>query len=447
METKFLQELAQVVNRERIRWSVPGVAVGILRDGRIEKAGFGVTSLETGWPVTPDTLFEIGSNSKVFSTTLLMTLVDEGKLDLDAPVRDYLPDLRVQDPEMLPHIKVKHLVSHQSGIYGDIFDDQGWGDDALAKSVAALPDVPHIYEPGELWSYTNIAFNIAGRVIEVLTGQTFEDAMRERVLNPLGLDRTFYFAHEVFPYPHAVGHRPENPGDDDVIVAREYWLNRALNSAGGFHSTVEDVLTFDKFHVGAGGAQIISEESRVKMQQPQIKAANFADEWCLGWWRRSYGGATLIEHGGGTNGFITRNSTLPEKQMAFAVFTNSAYGEALIQTTLRWLYKHVAGIEQDNPEPISVPKADLQRFAGDYANPRSRANISVEDGGLRVQIMAESIATDEEVAFPPVVYKPFDELKFIATEGREAGSQIDFILNDDGSVRFVRLGGRLAARQ
>lgn len=447
METEFLAQLSEVINRERIRWNVPGVVVGILRDGKIEKAGFGVTSLETGWPVTPDTLFEIGSNSKVFSTTLLMTLVDEGKLDLEAPVTQYLPDLKVQDPEMLPNIKVKHLVSHQSGIYGDIFDDMGWGDDALAKSVANLPNVPHIYEPGELWSYTNVAFNIAGRVIEELTGQTFEEAMYERVLKPLGLKRTFYFAHEVFPYPHAVGHRPENPGDDDVIVAREYWLNRALNSAGGFHSTVEDVLTFDKFHVGGGGAQIISEESRLLMQQPQIKAANFADDWCLGWWTRTIDGAKIIEHGGGTNGFISRNTTIPEKQMAFAIFTNSAYGEALIQTTLRWLYKHVAGLDYTYPEPIEVPDADLQRFAGEYANPMTKSTVTVEDGGVKVTVRSVSIATDDEIVYPPTVYKPFDDLKFVAVGGREDGNQIDFILNDDGSVRFARLGGRLAARQ
>jgi CubicO group peptidase (beta-lactamase class C family) len=449
MESEFMQQLAQVVNRERMRWNVPGIAVGILRDGKIEKAGFGVTSLETGCPVTPDTLFEIGSNSKVFSTTALMTLVDEGKIDLNEQVTTYLPDLRLQDPELQQRIKVGHLVSHQSGIWGDVFDDHGWGDDALAKSVAALPNVPHIYEPTELWSYTNVAFNIAGRIIEVLTGKTFEDAVRERVLEPLGLNRTFYFAHEVFPYPHAVGHRPDKPGDDDVIVAREYWLNRALASAGGLHSTVEDVLNFDRFHVGAGGPQIISENSRIAMQQPQIRAANFADEWCLGWWTRTVDGATIIEHGGGTNGFITRNTTIPEKQMAFAVFTNSAYGEAAIQAILRWLFKTVAGLDETRPEAVTVPDADLERFAGDYANPMSSAEISVEDGGVRVQVRSTSITTDDEVVYPPVVYKPFDDLKFIATTGREAGanSQIDFILNEDGTIRFVRLGGRLAARQ
>jgi hypothetical protein len=135
--------------------------------------------------------------------------------------------------------------------------------------------------------------------------------------------------------------------------------------------------------------------------------------------------------------------------MAFAVFTNSAYGEAAIQAILRWLFKTVAGLDETRPEAVTVPDADLERFAGDYANPMSSAEISVEDGGVRVQVRSTSITTDDEVIYPPVVYKPFDDLKFIATTGREAGAnaQIDFILNEDGTIRFVRLGGRLAARQ
>lgn len=441
-----MTQLGQVVEEQRERWKIPGIAVGVLRDGEIQKAGYGVASLETGFPVTPDMLFQIGSNSKVFTTTLLMTLVDDGKVDLDTPVTEYLPDLKLQDEKALEKIVVRHLVTHQSGIWGDVFDDYGWGDDALRISVEKLPNFPQMYQPTELWSYTNVAFNIAGRIIEEALGQPFEVAMRERVLGPLGMNRTFYYAHEVYPYPHAVGHRPENPGDDDVIVAREYWLNRTLNPAGGLHSTVEDILTFDRFHFGGSELPpILSDDARKAMQEPQIKAANFADSWGLGWWIINVDGTKTIGHGGGTNGFITRNTLIPEQQTAWAIFTNSVYGEAAIQQIQRWLYKHVAGLNDELPSLIEASDVDLDAFSGEYRNPSSRTVVDVVDGGIRLS--SWRVQGGEEQAFPPVTFKPVGEREFMATEGREAGSRIDFIQAENGSIRFVRTGGRLAHRQ
>jgi CubicO group peptidase (beta-lactamase class C family) len=443
--------LDEVVQHEMERWKVPGISVGILRDGEITGYGYGVTSLESEQKVTSDTLFQIGSNSKVFTTTLLMTLVDDGTVDLDAPVTRYLPDLQLGDARALEALRVRHLVSHQSGLFGDIFDDMGWGDDALAKSVAGLGSARHMYQPTELWSYTNIAFNIAGRIIETVLEQPFETAMRERVLAPLGLERTFYFAHEVYPYRHAVGHRPEKPGDEDVIVAREYWLNRALGPAGSLHSTVHDILTFDRFHLGLGGGErdgkpILSEASRLAMQQPQIKAANFVDEWCLGWWSLSVDGARIIGHGGGTNGFITRNTLIADRQAAFAIFTNSTRGGSAIRPIERWIFAHEFGLHDRDPELVELAPVQIGRVAGEYRNPLSTVTVTPHDGGLRIQIQSTNIATNEPVTHPPVDVKPVSELEFMATEGEQEGSRIDFIPNPDGSIRFVRMGGRLAER-
>ncbi len=451
MSSDLKQQLAQVVEEQRERWKIPGIAVGILRDGEIQKEGYGVASLETGCPVIPDMLFQIGSNSKIYTTTLLMTLVDEGKVNLDAPVTEYLPDLKIQDEKALEKIIVRHLVSHQSGLWGDVFDDYGWGDDALRISVEKLPNFPQMYQPTELWSYTNVAFNIAGRIIEEALGQPFEVAMRERVFEPLGLARTFYYAHEVYPYPHAVGHRPENPGDDDVIVAREYWLNRTVNPAGGIHSTVEDILKFDNFHLtgqtGTDAPPILSDESRMAMREEQIRAANFATAWGLGWWLIDVDGTRTIGHGGGTNGFITRNTLLPDQQTAWAIFTNSAYGEAAIQQIQRWLYKHVAGLDDRLPELTSAPATGLTSFAGEYRNPSSRTTVEIVGDGLRLSTVRLQIHDDDEQAYPPITVRPVGDLEFMATEGREAGSRVDFILADDGSIRFLRMGGRLSARQ
>jgi CubicO group peptidase (beta-lactamase class C family) len=450
VNTELLRELGEVVEEARERWKVPGIAVGVLRDGIVEAAGWGVTSLETNCPVTADTIFQIGSNSKVYTTTLLMSLVDEGKVDLDAPAREYLPELRLQDAAALEQIRVRHLVSHQSGIWGDYFDDFGWGDDALARSVAGIANLRQMYAPTTQWAYTNSGFNIAGLIIERVLGQSFEAAMRERVFEPLGLERSFYFPHEVFAYPHAVGHRPAEPGDDDVIVAREFWLHRAVGPAGGIHAPVLDVLEFDRFHLGQlqprEGRTVISDAARAAMQEPQIKAAGLSDEWGLGWSISWVDGVKTIGHGGGTNGFITRNTVVPDKGVAFATFTNSLYGGAAIRPIERWLFQAVAGLRRSDPPLTTLTDAELAEYAGRYTNPLSTITVTVEDGGLSLRASSYNTMTQQTIDYPPVRYYPADTDTFMATSGREEGVTIDFVRHPNGSLRFIRVGGRFAER-
>jgi CubicO group peptidase (beta-lactamase class C family) len=450
MSDDLLRGLGEVVEQERERWGVPGITVGILRDGEVTKAGYGVTSIETEQPVTADTLFQIGSNSKVYTTTLLMTLVDDGLVDLDAPVTTYLPDLRLKDEQALPKITPRHLVTHQSGVYGDYFDDFGWGDDALERSVANMVTLDQVYPPGDLWSYTNSGFNIAGLIVEKVLGQPFEVAMRERVLDPLDLGHTFYFPHEVYAYPHAVGHNPEGPGSDVMVVARQFWLNRALGPAGGLHSNVEDILRFDSFHMGnvdakRGDKPILTEQSRLAMQQEQLKAAGSADAWGLGWALRVIDGVKMIGHNGGTNGFITRNAAIPDKQVAFAIFTNSLYGGTAIRTIERWILEHVAGLHDRDPEVTTLPNEQLERLIGTYRTPESPITFIRQGNGLRMQMMREEDETGEKKPEPPVDLLPIGDHEFMATSGREEGMRVQFIDNPDGSVRFARVGSRVYA--
>jgi CubicO group peptidase (beta-lactamase class C family) len=400
----------------------------------------------------PDTLFQIGSNSKIYTTTLLMTLVDDGTVDLDAPVTQYLPDLKLADLDALAKMKVRHLVSHQTGIFGDFFLDLGWGSDALARSLTYFPTFRQLYQPEELWSYTNSNFNIAGRIIERVLNMSFEDAMQQRVLGPLGLTRTLQFPWDVFAYSHAVGHRPENPGDDAVIVAREYWLSRHLNPAGGITASVADVLTFDMFHLGIEGGErdgkpVLSDAARLAMREPQIEAHTTAQHWGLGWWINEVDGVKTIGHSGGTNGFTTRNVLVPERNVAWAIFTNSLYGRSLIRQVERWLFQEVTGLRDRDPALVDRDPASLARFAGHYSNPIATATVSVHGSGLRVVARGIEIATGREVEQPPVDYFAVGDLRFMATAGRDEGVTIDFLENPDGSIRLVWLGGRVVLKQ
>src|SRR5690606_24519514 len=208
-------ELDGVVEAAMTRWGVPGLTLGILRDGEAETRAYGVASLESGYPLRPDSLFQIGSISKVYTATLVMTFVEEGVLDLDTPVSTYLPDLVLADT---------------SGLEGDRFTDYGMGDDALTRAIAEFHTLRQITPPGETWAYCNSGFYLTGAIIERLTGKPFEAVMRERVFEPLGLTRSFFFAHEAITYPVAVGHSPVQPGEPAHEVARRYPLPRCVNA-------------------------------------------------------------------------------------------------------------------------------------------------------------------------------------------------------------------------
>jgi len=265
--------LDEVVRDAMAEWQIPGVTVAVLHDGKVETHGYGVISLETNYPTRPDTLFQVGSNSKVFTATLVMRLVEVGLLDLDTPVADYLPDLRLADPGAATTITLRHLLSHTSGLEGDRFEDTGEGDDAVGRYVAGAGDWAQNTAPGEFWSYCNSGFGLAGRIVEVAAGTTFEAAMKERVFVPLGLERSFYFAHEAIVYSAAAGHT-QLPGEDVPHVARPYHIGRRAHPAGGIIASAGDLLAFLRFHMGDGvvnGERVLTVESMRAMQEPQVE--------------------------------------------------------------------------------------------------------------------------------------------------------------------------------
>jgi CubicO group peptidase (beta-lactamase class C family) len=161
-----LTQLEETVIQQMARWSVPGLAIGLLHQGQVEMSGYGIASVETVQPVVPETLFQIGSISKVFTTTLVMTLVDEDRLDLDQPVITCLPELPLADPAARQGVTLRHLLTHTGGFVGDRFDDHGSGDGALARAIAALGILRQQTPLGETWTYCNAGFDIAGRCVE-----------------------------------------------------------------------------------------------------------------------------------------------------------------------------------------------------------------------------------------------------------------------------------------
>ena len=358
-ETHLSPEFDAVVEEQLKRWTVPGAAVGLLRDGKTEFRAYGIANLNVGWPTRPDMLFRIASISKVFTATLAMTAVDEGLLDLDTPVIEYLPELELQDAEARATITMRHFLSHTSGLYGDYSADYGLGDDALMRSLPVFATLPQQSRPGELWAYCNSGFQIAGTVLAKVLGTTFDDAMETRVFKPLGLERTCYGAHHTFGWPCAMGHVQTGPDSDEHVVTGQYYP-RNRRPAGGIISNTSDLLRFARMHMNGGeidGRRVLSASAAAEMQTPQARAGGWANSWGVGWDLRPIGSTQVIGHGGSISGFESLLTLIPEQQTAIVVLTNSGRGSAAYPGIERWLLEHVCGLREEPHTATDAPRA------------------------------------------------------------------------------------------
>ena len=232
------QRLYQLATRH----GVPGAALGIMRirpgrdDERVELAT-GLVNKETGVEATPDSVFQIGSMTKVWTATVVMQLVDEGKLDLDAPVRDVMPELKLANADVAETVTMRHLLTHTSGIDGDVFTDTGRGDDCLEKYAAALEEAAQNHPLGATWSYCNSGFSLTGRVIEKVTEGTWDAAIQQR-LTPGGIRKRngrpggrAALEPQIGSCPLAGHFRNLRPRDQAGITIR--WRRRYARLGGG----------------------------------------------------------------------------------------------------------------------------------------------------------------------------------------------------------------------
>ncbi|HYK26539.1 MAG TPA: serine hydrolase [Streptosporangiaceae bacterium] len=372
---------------------VPGAALGILRvgpgsDDELVEASYGVLNKDTGVSATTDSLFQIGSISKVWTATVAMQLVDEGLLDLDAPVADLLPELRLADPEVTKQVTMRHLLTHTSGIDGDVFTDTGRGDDCLEKYVAQLNGVAQNHPLGATWSYCNSGFSLAGRVIEKLTDGTWDEALTKRISTPLGLGHTVTLPEQALLHRAAVGHVSE--GGAAPARAPVWQLPRSLGPAGLISASVADVLAFARLHLTGGlapdGTRLLSEASAAVMTQMQADLPDkytLGDSWGLGWIRFGWGGRRLIGHDGNTIGQSAFLRLLPDEGVAVTLLTNGGQTRDLYEDLYREIFAELADV--DMPRPLAPPPepvvVDASRHFGTYERAGARLEVRAGDQG------------------------------------------------------------------
>lgn len=452
--------LEAAVQGEAARWNVPGIGAAVLHEGEITATATGVRSIATRMPFTTNTISQIGSISKVFTTTLVMTLVEEGKLDLDEPVTTYVPDLRLGDQHARAALTLRHLLSHSGGFEGDRFLDYGRGDDAYERSMREMDTLTQWFQPGELFSYCNVGFYLIPLIIQRVTGEVPEDLMRTRIFEPLGMETATFYAEDAITRDHAVGH---NLGDrlNGPAIARPFIIGgRHVNLCGNIIASPSELLQFAQLHIGKGeykGTRIISAESAELMQTPQIDAGPPNRAFGQGWSMYTWPELKVIEHTGGTIGFRAYLSVAPDRTYAIAIVTNSDTGASAMQAIEAWAMQHYLGATRPVPTPIAPAAAELDALTGTFLRHDGRIVVTRDGEALRVTTTAIDERTGDESegeAFRLLPVEPSDPARplFRVPEGPMLGSTVDFVSLPTREAPevdrlLIRIGGRLAARQ
>lgn len=450
---KKQRELEDFVRKEMHRLRVPGVAVGILHEGREYTKGFGITNIESPLEVNEETLFHIGSTSKTFTATAMMQLVEKRKVNLQAPVRRYLKDLKLADESVAKKVTIWHLLTHTGGWLGDFFQETGRGDDAIEKVVEKLVEVPQLTPLGQTWSYNNAGFYIAGRVIEVVAGKPYETVIKESIFEPLEMDHSFFFPEEVMTHRFVVGHAAS---EKEIRVVPRWSMSRSVNPAGGITSNVIDQMKYARFwlHGGAGKKRILSKKSVEMMTSEQAPAGSIANAVGLSWLLRSVGGARVVAHGGTTPGQLSAFSMVPERDFAITVLTNSTTGGQLHGAIVQWAQENILGLKDPDPVPMELPAEALEPYTGLYQMSGAQLKLSLEDGKLVASFVIPQgtqgrrrrRAAGTPDLPPPVKFEMVEEDRLFVPEGPYKGTRGEFIRNPDGTVAWLRFGGRIIKR-
>ncbi len=453
--TARFEALVALAEAKMAEHRVPGMAIGIIDNGVLRTRGLGVTNVEDPLPVTDHTVFPIASISKTFAATAMMRLVEQGKVDLNAPVRKYLPEFTVRDAAVSRDVTVWHLLTHTSGWEGQVSGPER-GEDTLRNFVTTIADLMQVAPPGAAWSYNNAGFSVAGRVIEAVTGTSINRAIRDLVFTPLGLAHAGTTAGEFIVNRFAAGHA--NRGDAAPTLQRPFSPSTSV-TAGGVGLCITDLLVYAKFHMGDGtaasGERVLTRESLAAMREPQLRKQSTDDEIGIAWHLRTVGGLRVAAHGGTLAGHILLLAIVPERNFAIAILTNAQNGWRLIQDIERAALQSyqlasfapnqaIAHRGLVETLPTAVPLAtqpNPAEYVGRYLRPSN--TVVVRADGPRLFVQDRPNTGDPRPEMPIAFFGPD---RAMVTDGADRGQSIEFIRGPDDRVNWIRVVGRIAVR-
>ena len=434
---------------------VPGASLAVLADGQVHSAATGVLNVETGVEATTDSLFQLGSISKVYTATVIMRLAEAGKLDIDAPLVNVLPGFEVADADVTKRVTARHLLSHTSGIGGDFMPDTGRGDDALERFLELCPNVGQDAPLGVTQSYSNAGYMILGRLIEVLTELTWDDAVRDELFAPAGLAHTATLPERVFRHRAAWGHEP---GEDGSLEPVEEWdMARSSGPAGSINASAGDLIAFVKLHldggVAADGTRLLSALRVAEMQSPQVNVPDhsIADHWGLGWLLRDVNGRRVFGHGGNGSGQNAFLQVVPDRGVAIALLTNGGNDTGLGPALFRELLSELAGIQEPPaPAPADAGGQVDERVLGAYERFGVRVNVEPRDGALLGTLGLAEPLKSQHPDYPgqeiELEFSNSGANVYVAKMSPDAPLWTPFVFFEAEGNRYLHFGGRAMRR-
>jgi CubicO group peptidase (beta-lactamase class C family) len=450
-------------------WNAPGLAIAVVTGGEVAYAkGFGWRDVEARKPMTADTLFAIGSTTKAMTATTLGMLVDEGRVEWDKPVRDYLPSFKLLDPSISERITPRDLVTHRSGLPRHDLLWYNYNQGTRGDMVKRLAYLELTADLREKFQYNNLMFMTAGYLIETLTGKSWEDNVRERLFAPLGMTRSNFSVLDSqrdadFAQPYR---------EDDETHAQERIPFRRIDlvgPAGAVNSSVNEMaewLLFNLRRGKAGDRQLIQASTLDEIQSPQMPIPAKPDRpdvsppsYGMGWVIDSYRGHRRLVHGGGIDGFITSVSLYPDDDLGVVTFTNTGSGlpsllaqhaadRVLGLTAVDWSGDALAQVKKGREaaaagakkkdaarRPGTHPAHAVSEYPGDYSHPGY--------GVLRI----EAGAGEGLVAVINDIRAPLEHWHYDVWSGADAGAgdpafedrKFLFSTDFDGNVASVQV--------
>ncbi len=453
-------ELGKTIESTRSTWQAPGLAVAVVRDGKvIHLAGYGTKVIGRDDPVTADTLFPLASCTKGFTSALITLLVESGDLDWDDPVRKHLPTFRLSDPNADKLVAIRDLLTHRSGLGGHdlLWYRAPWDADEVVRRIAKLP-LTAPFRGG--YQYSSLPFTAAGKAVENRTGESYGDLVRKRIAEPLGMKSVAFTTAEAEKNPNrAAGH--EWKGVKAVPMAE--YISKEADAAGSMSASARDLATWVQFLLNRGehgGKRIIAAKSLAETMQPHtpmrkegLIASIYPESkqisYAMGWVVYDHRGKLVVAHGGVIDGFRVQITLLPEENLGFAMLNNLhesklniALTNILIDRMLGldakdWTahYRAVDKAEADAKATAKAkrdrerkadapPLAKLEAHAGEYEHPAY--------GTGRVKLDAGKLVWEWSSFRAPLEH--WQKEQFRATAGYFDDDLFEFTTDTDGAV-------------
>jgi CubicO group peptidase (beta-lactamase class C family) len=427
-------ELEKVALEELRALNVPGAAIGIVSGERLVFAkGFGTANIETGAPVTPEMLFRLGSTTKMFTAAALVMLAEEGRIRLDEPIGTAVRGL---DPG-LASLTAHQLLSHTSGMLDEAPMYGSQDESALAREVRSWKEDRLFTRPGEIYSYSNPAYWLAGYVIEELSGKPYADAMNDRLFAPLGMARTTFRPTMAMTYPLAQGH-DVRAGQPPFIV-RPHANNAASWPAGSIFSSVQDLSRFVIAFMNGGridGKQVLPPAVITRLSTPYVAIPGEADSrYGYGLIVRNYRGVRMLQHGGSRTGYGSLIWMAPDERCAVIVLANRS-GAGMSRTADKAMETMIALAPrpaEEKPPEMPLTDADRTSWTGTYFHPPSqKVEIVLKEGKLFLRRGTSELEI-----------RKTGENSFMAlAPGSSQGQRYVLVPGKDGAIAYLFSGGR-----